>query len=169
MADIIDLSSPTGVPNGTMLKDKGSGLIVEVTKQDESGNIWYTGEHLTDEGYCRFGAIAETFDLVHAVVPPEEPPMEVQLPKDGKPTLADVTEYGRLTVQGKYTALLCKDGTIPVLRYGDPWIENIAQEVGGKFIMAVLYELFDARERIAELEAQLGTESPKTTGAQDAA
>jgi hypothetical protein len=172
VADIIDLTSSTGVPEGTVLQSRQTQQLVTVTHQAADGSIHYTpplGDG--DSGQCRLSAIAAVFELppILASDAPDDEPMEVNLDPAAAavsmtPGVPDgVTEYSRLTVDGKYTAILGTNGTIPVLRYGEPWIADIAQEVGGKFIMSALFELSAARERIAELEQLAGVAVPVTT------
>jgi hypothetical protein len=166
MADIIDLTSPTGLPPGTILKVKTTHQLCTVTEQDIEGNIHYepTVHAVGDEdGYCRFSAITDVFEL-----PPdaevssfdEDEPMEVTLPPE---LPEDVVPYTRLTVQGKYTILYRADGKLPVLRYGEPWLDDLADVPGSKCILALVAELEEARERIAQLE-QAQPDAPDVVG-----
>lgn len=55
---------------------------------------------------------------------------------------------------GKYEYLFHPTGASVVLRHGEAWRDT----TGDNLIYCLAYELNEARERIAELEAQLNTE-----------
>lgn len=48
---------------------------------------------------------------------------------------------------GKYTFVYYKDGTLGILRYGEPWIYPV--EIGVNAISALVYELHKTRDTLA--------------------
>jgi hypothetical protein len=57
--------------------------------------------------------------------------------------------------EGKYTYIFYLDGSSKALRYGEPWIDDMAIVRGCRMTLALASDLDEARKEIIELRAMV--------------